>query len=273
MPVVASAGGAAHPVRCVRVRRAAGAAQRGQAERGAGARRALARGRARTRRPAREGEPAAAGTPARREDITSGAGRKGDMQDMRGRRPLLAFVFWDRAPSRSALEAICGAPQVVLLCVAAQAHFSRLALPVSDYITDTKSVLDQSIRILQAMVDIAAHGGWLATTLHVMHTLQMTLQVSHRSARGPAPAGAARNVCPFKLFKSRPFVLYGNDSAEQLAQALRASRTALWHNLDQHSSCFLRLSFYDIQFRMLGTRQCPRRLSAFASRRLTKDQQ
>ena len=30
-----------------------------------------------------------------------------------------------------------------------QAHFSRLALPCSDYYTDLKSVLDQTIRILQ----------------------------------------------------------------------------------------------------------------------------
>ena len=30
-----------------------------------------------------------------------------------------------------------------------QAHFSRLTLPCSDYYTDLKSVLDQTIRILQ----------------------------------------------------------------------------------------------------------------------------
>ena len=30
-----------------------------------------------------------------------------------------------------------------------QAHFTRLPLPSSDYFTDTKSVLDQAIRILQ----------------------------------------------------------------------------------------------------------------------------
>ena len=30
-----------------------------------------------------------------------------------------------------------------------QAHFSRLMLPCSDYHTDTKSVLDQAVRILQ----------------------------------------------------------------------------------------------------------------------------
>lgn len=51
-------------------------------------------------------------------------------------------------------------------------------LPISDYITDTKSVLDQSIRVLQAMVDVAANGGWLQTSLSVMHLLQMIMQVS-----------------------------------------------------------------------------------------------
>lgn len=30
-----------------------------------------------------------------------------------------------------------------------QAHFCQLTLPSSDYYTDTKSVLDQAIRILQ----------------------------------------------------------------------------------------------------------------------------
>ena len=33
-----------------------------------------------------------------------------------------------------------------------QAHYSRADLPMTDYVTDTKSVLDQAIRILQ--VDI-----------------------------------------------------------------------------------------------------------------------
>jgi len=30
-----------------------------------------------------------------------------------------------------------------------QAHFSRAPLPITDYLTDTKSVLDQALRILQ----------------------------------------------------------------------------------------------------------------------------
>lgn len=57
-----------------------------------------------------------------------------------------------------------------------QAHFSREQLPMSDYLTDTKSVLDQAIRILQAMIDVAADEGWLITALRVMTLIQMVLQ-------------------------------------------------------------------------------------------------
>lgn len=57
-----------------------------------------------------------------------------------------------------------------------QAHFSRLALPCADYSTDTKSVLDQSIRILQAMIDVAAESGFLATTLRIEQLMQMVVQ-------------------------------------------------------------------------------------------------
>ena len=57
-----------------------------------------------------------------------------------------------------------------------QAHFSDLVLPISDYITDTKSVLDQSVRVLQAMVDVSADGGWLFTALRAMQLCQMVMQ-------------------------------------------------------------------------------------------------
>jgi hypothetical protein len=59
-----------------------------------------------------------------------------------------------------------------------QAHFSRAELPISDYITDLKSVLDQSIRIIQAMIDICANSGWLESALTCMHLLQMIIQVN-----------------------------------------------------------------------------------------------
>ena len=57
-----------------------------------------------------------------------------------------------------------------------QAHFSRLQLPCSDYYTDLKSVLDQAIRILQAMIDVSAESGWLGTTLRIQNMLQMVIQ-------------------------------------------------------------------------------------------------
>uniref|UniRef100_A0A5B7ARQ6 RNA helicase n=1 Tax=Davidia involucrata TaxID=16924 RepID=A0A5B7ARQ6_DAVIN len=57
-----------------------------------------------------------------------------------------------------------------------QAHFSQVELPISDYVTDLKSVLDQSIRIIQAMIDICANSGWLSSAITCMHLLQMLMQ-------------------------------------------------------------------------------------------------
>ncbi|XP_014472478.1 PREDICTED: activating signal cointegrator 1 complex subunit 3 [Dinoponera quadriceps] len=57
-----------------------------------------------------------------------------------------------------------------------QSHFSRLPPPCSDYITDLKSVLDQAIRILQAMVDTVAERGWLTSTITTMYLFQMIVQ-------------------------------------------------------------------------------------------------
>lgn len=57
-----------------------------------------------------------------------------------------------------------------------QAHFARLELPISDYYTDLRSVLDQAIRVLQAMVDLCAEAGWLDTTMKIMNLAQMVTQ-------------------------------------------------------------------------------------------------
>ena len=40
-----------------------------------------------------------------------------------------------------------------------QAH-SSMQLPMSDYVTDAKGVLDQAVRILQAIIDVCAESGW-----------------------------------------------------------------------------------------------------------------
>ncbi|XP_061729195.1 activating signal cointegrator 1 complex subunit 3 isoform X1 [Cydia pomonella] len=57
-----------------------------------------------------------------------------------------------------------------------QAHMSRLALPNTDYLTDTKSVLDQTIRILQAMIDTSAENGWLSVCLSAQMLMQCIVQ-------------------------------------------------------------------------------------------------
>lgn len=57
-----------------------------------------------------------------------------------------------------------------------QAHFSHAMLPCPDYATDTKTVLDQAIRICQAMLDVAAHHGWLVAALNITNLVQMVVQ-------------------------------------------------------------------------------------------------
>ncbi|XP_056289492.1 activating signal cointegrator 1 complex subunit 3 [Pseudoliparis swirei] len=57
-----------------------------------------------------------------------------------------------------------------------QAHFSHAALPCPDYTTDTKTVLDNTIRICQAMLDVAANEGWLVTAISICNLVQMIIQ-------------------------------------------------------------------------------------------------
>ena len=57
-----------------------------------------------------------------------------------------------------------------------QAHLSRVPLPITDYITDTKSVLDQAIRVVQCMIDVSSHKGYLDTTLNLISFQQMIMQ-------------------------------------------------------------------------------------------------
>eukprot|EP00824_Muranothrix_gubernata_P021332 TRINITY_DN4548_c0_g1_i1.p1 TRINITY_DN4548_c0_g1~~TRINITY_DN4548_c0_g1_i1.p1 ORF type:complete len:252 (-),score=35.21 TRINITY_DN4548_c0_g1_i1:374-1072(-) len=64
-----------------------------------------------------------------------------------------------------------------------------MSLPISDYVTDTKSVLDQAIRIMQAMVDVAADNGWLETSLSIMNLMQCIMQ-------GVWWDGSSLLVCP-----------------------------------------------------------------------------
>ncbi|XP_061770948.1 activating signal cointegrator 1 complex subunit 3 [Nerophis ophidion] len=57
-----------------------------------------------------------------------------------------------------------------------QAHFSHAQLPCTDYSTDTKTVLDNAIRICQALLDVAANEGWLVSALSICNLVQMIVQ-------------------------------------------------------------------------------------------------
>ena len=57
-----------------------------------------------------------------------------------------------------------------------QAHLSRVDLPIADYIQDTVSVLDQSLRILQAYIDVASELGYFHTVLTMIKMMQCIKQ-------------------------------------------------------------------------------------------------
>jgi replicative superfamily II helicase len=58
-----------------------------------------------------------------------------------------------------------------------QANVFKIALPIADYINDTKSVLDQFNRVLNAMIDIAAEDGLLQIVCCLISISQMIAQV------------------------------------------------------------------------------------------------
>lgn len=61
-----------------------------------------------------------------------------------------------------------------------QAHFSRIDLPISDYVGDQNSVLDQAIRIVQASIDVLTELGFLQSCKQMITLLQCV-----KSARWP----------------------------------------------------------------------------------------
>ena len=61
-----------------------------------------------------------------------------------------------------------------------QAYFSRIDLPISDYVGDQNSVLDQSIRIIQASIDVLTELSFLSSCIMMTTLLQCI-----KSARWP----------------------------------------------------------------------------------------
>lgn len=74
-----------------------------------------------------------------------------------------------------------------------QAHMSRIDLPITDYVGDQTSVLDQAIRIVQASIDVLTELGYLSSCLRMISLLQ-----SIKSARWPTdpPASILPGVDP-----------------------------------------------------------------------------
>ena len=65
-----------------------------------------------------------------------------------------------------------------------QAYMSRIELPISDYVGDQNSVLDQSIRILQASIDVLTELSFFSSCLTMITLLQCI-----KSARWPEDGG------------------------------------------------------------------------------------
>ncbi|KAK2067739.1 hypothetical protein P8C59_001452 [Phyllachora maydis] len=61
-----------------------------------------------------------------------------------------------------------------------QAHMARVSLPITDYVGDQTSVLDQAIRVIQASIDVMAELGYLSSALQFISLLQAV-----KSARWP----------------------------------------------------------------------------------------
>lgn len=64
-----------------------------------------------------------------------------------------------------------------------QAHMSRVSLPITDYVGDQTSILDQAIRIIQASIDVLTEMGHITSVLQTIALLQ-----SVKSARWPTEA-------------------------------------------------------------------------------------
>ena len=108
-----------------------------------------------------------------------------------------------------------------------QAYFSRIDLPISDYVGDQNSVLDQSIRIVQASIDVFTESGYLSTCMQFMTILQCI-----KSARWPDDG-------PLSIFpgvdvdKERARVIAGNpEEPRNLNQVFDLSNRAFAKVLD-----------------------------------------
>lgn len=103
-----------------------------------------------------------------------------------------------------------------------QAYMSRIDLPITDYVGDQNSVLDQSIRIIQASIDVLAELGYLSSSV-----MMMTLLQSIKSARWPEDG--SMSIFPgVDVEKERQRIKLGKSSApSSLSDISSLSKSAL----------------------------------------------
>jgi len=59
------------------------------------------------------------------------------------------------------------------------AHLRRVRLPITDYVNDLKSALDQVPRLLNAMIDIATEDDRPVSMMHLIDLSQAIAQVNN----------------------------------------------------------------------------------------------
>jgi antiviral helicase SLH1 len=108
-----------------------------------------------------------------------------------------------------------------------QAHFSRIDLPISDYVGDLNSVLDQAIRIIQASIDALVEMGHLQSCMMMMTLLQCV-----KTARWPddGPLSVLPGVLPSK---EKQRVSEGDNAPVTLVEATRSPRPVLESALER----------------------------------------
>ena len=102
-----------------------------------------------------------------------------------------------------------------------QAYFSRIDLPISDYVGDQNSVLDQSIRIVQASIDVFTELGHLSTCMQFMTLLQCI-----KSARWPED-GPLSIVPGVDVDNERARIQAGNSEPSEMNQIPTLSKQSL----------------------------------------------
>ena len=102
-----------------------------------------------------------------------------------------------------------------------QAYFSRIDLPISDYVGDQNSVLDQSIRIVQASIDVLTELSYLSSCVMMTTLLQCI-----KSARWPHDGPLA--ILPgAEVEKEQQRAAKGNSQPRSLAQIHDIPKPAL----------------------------------------------